>query len=44
MNLIEHKRGSIKLVDVEGLKNQACECYQLIAQEQDKMLPMSVAV
>ena len=44
MNLIEHKRGSIKLVDVEGLKNQACECYQLIALEQDKMLPMSVAV
>lgn len=44
MGLIEHKRGSIVLVDINGLKNQACECYQLIEQEKAKMLPKVTAI
>jgi hypothetical protein len=30
LNLIQYKRGKIKLVDLLGLENMSCECYRIV--------------
>ena len=36
--LIEGSRKSIKITDLEGLKGVACECYEVIRDEYDRLL------
>lgn len=36
--LIDSGRKSIKVVDLEGLKDVACECYEVIRNEYDRLL------
>lgn len=37
--LIRYKRGHITLLDRAGLEARACECYQVVKQEFDRLLP-----
>ncbi len=37
--LIEYRRGHITVVDRAGLENQCCECYRVVRQEFDRLLP-----
>lgn len=37
--LIRYKRGHITLLDRVGLEARACECYQVVKQEFDRLLP-----
>ncbi len=41
--LIQHSRGKITVVDRSGLEACACECYQAIRQEFDRLLPKPAA-
>jgi CRP-like cAMP-binding protein len=36
--LIEHRYGTVSIVDVEGLKKVACECYQTINEKTRELL------
>jgi CRP-like cAMP-binding protein len=36
--LIKYSRGTITIVDRTGLKNSACECYQVVMDEYDRLL------
>ena len=36
--LIRYRRGHIKILDVEGLKEGACECYETVKGHYDQML------
>jgi CRP-like cAMP-binding protein len=36
--LISYRRGHVRIVDVEGLKDAACECYETIRQHYELML------
>lgn len=36
--LIDSGRKSIKIADVDGLKGVACECYEVIRNEYDRLL------
>jgi CRP-like cAMP-binding protein len=36
--LIEHRYGRVSIVDVEGLKKTACECYHTIAEKTRELL------
>jgi CRP-like cAMP-binding protein len=35
--LIDYKRGSIKIIDRQGLQAVACECYEIIRDEYDRL-------
>jgi len=37
--LIEYARGRIAVLDRPGLERQACECYQVVKREFDRLLP-----
>ena len=41
--LIRYKRGRMTIVDRVGLESVACECYQVIKSECDRLLPYAVA-
>ena len=36
--LIEYRRGTIKVLDVERLKKRSCECYEVTKREFDRLL------
>lgn len=37
--LIRYHRGSIAIVDRAGLEKQACECYEAVREEQERLFP-----
>lgn len=41
--LILYKRGRITVLDRPGLEAQACECYQVVKKEYDRLLPDMIA-
>jgi len=36
--LIRYRRGHVQILDVEGLKEAACECYETIRAHYDQLL------
>jgi hypothetical protein len=42
--LISYTRGRIKVLDRSGLEGRSCECYQVVKDEYDRLLPMQMAV
>ncbi len=43
LGLIKYSRGRIKILDRAGLEQQACECYRVVKQEFDRLLPDEMA-
>jgi CRP-like cAMP-binding protein len=41
--LISYSRGRIAVLDRQGLEERVCECYALIQQEYDRLLPLTLA-
>ena len=41
--LISYARGRIKVLDRIGLEKRSCECYQVVKDEYDRLLPMEMA-
>ena len=41
--LIEYHRGHIKVLDREGLEARVCECYAVVRNESDRLLPEACA-
>jgi hypothetical protein len=37
--LIQYSRGKITVVDRPGLEARVCECYQVVKNEFDRLLP-----
>ena len=37
-NLIKYTRGKIRILDVEGLRDAACECYQTVRDQYGQLL------
>lgn len=37
-NLIKYTRGKIRILDVEGLRDAACECYQTVRDQYRQLL------
>jgi CRP-like cAMP-binding protein len=37
--LIQYSRGRIKILNRDGLKESACECYEVIREHVDKAVP-----
>ncbi len=42
--LIKYQRGHITLLDRPGLEDAVCECYQVVRQEYDRLLPDRTAI
>ncbi len=42
--LIQYSRGHITVLDRPALEQQACECYQVVKKESDRLLPDAVAL
>ncbi len=40
--LIQYSRGRIKVVDRLGLEQRVCECYAVVKDEYDRLLPLTV--
>jgi hypothetical protein len=43
VGLISYARGRISVLDRKGLEKRACECYQVVKDEYDRLLPMGMA-
>ena len=43
MGLIKYERGRITVLDRLGLEQRACECYEVVKKEYDRLLPMQIA-
>jgi CRP-like cAMP-binding protein len=43
VGLINYARGRINVLDRKGLEERACECYQVVKDEYDRLLPMEMA-
>jgi hypothetical protein len=41
--LIQYTRGRVKVLDRAGMEACACECYQVIKTEYDRLLPLRLA-
>lgn len=41
--LIRYTRGRITVLDRKGLEQRSCECYQVVKDEYDRLLPMQMA-
>jgi CRP-like cAMP-binding protein len=41
--LINYARGHISVLDRKGLEKRVCECYAVVKQEYDRLLPMELA-
>jgi Mn-dependent DtxR family transcriptional regulator len=41
--LIRYRRGHIKVLDRDKLEQRACECYAVVKNEYDRLLPVSTA-
>jgi Mn-dependent DtxR family transcriptional regulator len=41
--LIEYQRGRITVLDRAGLAKRTCECYAVVKQEYDRLLPKTMA-
>ena len=41
--LISYTRGHVKVLDRTGMEAGACECYQVIKTEYDRLLPLQLA-
>jgi CRP-like cAMP-binding protein len=41
--LIRYRRGHISVLDRPGLEKRACECYAVVKQEYDRLLPSTIA-
>jgi len=39
--LINYQRGHIEVLDRPGLEKRVCECYQVVKEEFDRLLPYS---
>jgi CRP-like cAMP-binding protein len=42
--LIRYARGHIRVLDRAGLEKRTCECYAVVRNEYDRLLPAEVAV
>ncbi|WP_291084193.1 Crp/Fnr family transcriptional regulator [Hydrogenophaga sp.] len=42
--LISYSRGRIKVLDRAGLEQRSCECYAVVKEEYDRLLPHQMAV
>lgn len=42
--LISYARGHIQILDRPGLEQRTCECYGVVKQEYDRLLPVRIAV
>jgi CRP-like cAMP-binding protein len=42
--LIRYSRGHIEVLDRRGLEQVVCECYSVVKQEYDRLLPVSVTM
>jgi CRP-like cAMP-binding protein len=36
--MIKYKRGKIQMVDIEGLRDSACECYETVRLQYDRLM------
>jgi hypothetical protein len=36
--LIRYSRGHIRIVDVDGLRSAACECYETVRSQSERLL------
>jgi CRP-like cAMP-binding protein len=43
VGLINYHRGHITVIDRPGLEARACECYAVVKQESDRLLPEAIA-
>ena len=43
LNLIKYNRGHITVLDRPALERHACECYAVVKQEFDRLLPANIA-
>jgi CRP-like cAMP-binding protein len=43
LGLIRYTRGRVKVLDRAGMEAGACECYQVIKTEYDRLLPLRLA-
>jgi hypothetical protein len=42
-NLIRYVRGHITVLDRKGLEQRTCECYAVVKEEYDRLLPVVLA-
>jgi len=43
LGLIEYSRGHIRVLDRPALESHACECYQVVKTEFERLLPKRIA-
>ena len=42
VGLISYARGRIKVLDRKGLQKRSCDCYQVVKDEYDRLLPLKM--